>query len=32
MAQDWFKNRFGPLYTIIITHGQEPVDTPEHNG
>jgi uncharacterized protein (DUF3820 family) len=31
MAQDWFKNRFGPLYTVVINHGQEPVDTPEHN-
>ncbi|MGH6689751.1 MAG: hypothetical protein ACREF4_03605 [Gammaproteobacteria bacterium] len=31
LAQDWFKNRFGPLYTVVINHGQEPVDTPEHN-
>jgi uncharacterized protein (DUF3820 family) len=29
--QDWFRNRFGGLYQIIINNFAEPSETPEHN-
>ena len=29
--QDWFRERYQSLYTIIINNFGEPDDTPEHN-
>jgi hypothetical protein len=32
LAQPWFKQRYGNLYTVIINnYGQQPVETPTHN-
>lgn len=30
-AQPWFRERFQPLYTVIVNQFQEPSETPEHN-
>lgn len=30
-AQPWFRDRFAPVYNIIIGAGTEPQDSPEHN-
>lgn len=29
--QDWFRNRYGTINTLIINNFQEPTETPEHN-
>jgi uncharacterized protein (DUF3820 family) len=31
MAQDWFRTRFANLYQVVINHGSELAETPEHN-
>src|SRR5260221_12243408 len=31
MAQGWFRERFGGIYTMIINNFGEPAETPEHN-
>lgn len=31
MAQEWFRDRYRPIYTIIVNNFGEPADTPEHN-
>jgi hypothetical protein len=31
MTQDWFKDRYPQLNTVIINNFKEPSDTPEHN-
>jgi hypothetical protein len=30
-AQDWFRNKYEPIYKIIIYHFGQPSETPEHN-
>lgn len=30
-AQDWFRSKFGNLYTIVVNNFSQPQDTPEHN-
>lgn len=30
-SQDWFKQRYGNINTLIINNFREPSDTPEHN-
>jgi len=31
LAQDWFRNKYQSLYTVVINNFHEPQDTPEHN-
>lgn len=31
MAQDWFRQRYQNIYTIVINYNNQPADTPEHN-
>jgi hypothetical protein len=31
MAQDWFRNRYGGIYQVIVNNFGEPSETPEHN-
>jgi hypothetical protein len=31
MAQPWFRDRFQPIYQVVINYGAEPECTPEHN-
>lgn len=31
IAQDWFRDKFQSIYTIVINNFQEPTETPEHN-
>lgn len=31
MGQDWFKQRYQGMYTIIINNFSQPTDTPDHN-
>jgi len=30
-AQDWFRERYGGLWTVIVNNFAEPSETPEHN-
>lgn len=31
LAQDWFRSRYQPIYTIVVNNFGEPAETPEHN-
>jgi hypothetical protein len=31
MAQDWFRERYQPIYQIVVNNFGEPSETPEHN-
>lgn len=31
MAQPWFRERYGNMYTLIVNNFREPSETPEHN-
>jgi hypothetical protein len=31
MGQDWFRNRFTAIHTLIVNNFGEPTETPEHN-
>lgn len=31
VSQDWFREKFQPLYTVIVNNFGEPSETPEHN-
>lgn len=31
MAQDWFRQKFQNIYTVIINYNTQPSETPEHN-
>lgn len=31
MEQPWFRDKFQPIYTVIVNHFGDPAETPEHN-